>query len=47
MVKNQNFQFTELQKGIGFLQSRVKATELICSEVPGLIEYSEQTDTYL
>ena len=47
MVKNQNYQFTELQKGIGVLKSRVLATEKTCAEVPGLLEYTEVTDTYL
>ena len=47
MVKNQNFHYTELQKEIGVLKSRVSATEKTCDEVPGLIEYTEVTDTYL
>ena len=47
MVKNQNYQFTELQKAIGVIQSRVTATEKTCAEVPGLLEYAESTDTYL
>lgn len=47
MVKNQNYQFTELQKGIGVLQSRVTVVEKTCAEVPGLLEYCEVTDTYL
>ena len=47
MVKNQNHQFTELQKAIGVLKTRVNATEKTCAEVPGLLEYCEATDTYL
>jgi len=47
MVKNQNFHFTELQKDIGVLKSRVTATEKTCAEVPGLIKYTKVTDDYL
>ncbi len=47
MVKNQNFHFTELQKEIGVLKSRATAVENTASEVPGLIQYTEVTDTYL
>ena len=47
MVKNQNYHFTELQKEIGVLKSRVTATEKTCDEVPGLIKYTEDTDCYL
>ena len=47
MVKNQNFHFSELQKQIGVIQARVTATEKTCAEVPGLIEYTENTDNYL
>ena len=47
MVKNQNYHFTELQKEIGVLKSRMTQAEKICDEVPGLITYSEVTDTYL
>lgn len=47
MVKNQNYHFTELQKEIGVLKSRVTATEKTCDEVPGLIKYTEETDCYL
>lgn len=36
-----------MQKNIGLLQNRVSATEKTCSEVPGLIEYTEVTDSYL
>ena len=47
MVKNQNYQFTELQKGLGVLKSRMNTVEKTCAEVPGLLEYCEQTDSYL
>ena len=47
MIKNQNFHYTELQKEMGLMKSRTNATEKICAEVPGLIEYTEVTDNYL
>ena len=47
MVKNQNYQFTELQKAIGVIKTRVTAVEKTCAEVPGLLDYCEMTDTYL
>jgi hypothetical protein len=47
MVKNQNFHFTELQKEIGVLKSRMTVAEKTCDEVPGLITYTLDTDTYL
>ena len=47
MVKNQNFHYTELQKEIGVLQNRMSVAEKTCAEVPGLIEYTEVTDSYL
>ena len=47
MIKNQNFHFTEIQTEIGLLRTRMNAVERTCSEVPGLIEYTETTDIYL
>ena len=47
MVKNQNYHFTELQKEIGVLKSRMNGVEKTCEEVPGLITYTEVTDNYL
>ena len=47
MIKNQNFHFTEQQTEIGLLKTRMNAVERTCTEVPGLIEYTETTDIYL
>ena len=47
MVKNQNFHYTQLQQEIGVIKNRITNTEKTCEEVPGLIEYTEVTDTYL
>ena len=47
MVKNQNFHFTDLQKEIGVLKSRMNVAEKTCDEVPGLIAYTQDTDIYL
>ena len=47
MIKNQNFHFTELNTEIGLIRTRMNAVEKTCAEVPGLIEYTEITDTYL
>ena len=47
MIKNQNFHFTELNTEIGLIRTRMNAVEKTCTEVPGLIEYTEITDTYL
>ena len=47
MIKNQNFHYTELQKEIGLLKSRMSSAEKTCAEVPGLIEYTEVTDNYM
>ena len=47
MVRNQNFHYTEMQKEIGVIKSRITACEKTCDEVPGLLEYTEVTDTYL
>ena len=47
MLKNQNFHFTGLQTEIGLLKTRMNAAEKTCAEVPGLLEYTEVTDTYL
>ena len=47
MVKNQNSYFAQQQQEIGMLKSRMNLVEKTCEEVPGLIEYTEKTDTYL
>ena len=47
MVKNQNYHFTELQKEIGVLKNRLNVVEKTCEEVPNLIKYTEETDSYL
>ena len=47
MVRNQNHQFTEMQKEIGVCKARLTAVEKTASEVPGLLEYNEINDNYL
>ena len=47
MVRNQNHQFTEMQKEIGVCKARLTAVEKTASEVPGLLQYTEINDNYL
>ena len=47
MLKNQNYHFTELQKELGVTRSRVKQLENAAAEIPGILKYIEETDTYL
>ena len=47
MIKNQNYHFTEMQKEIGVTKSRVKQLENTASEIPGILSWIEETDTYL
>ena len=47
MVRNQNHQFTEMQKEIGVCKARLTAVEKTASEVPGLLQYNEINDNYL
>ena len=47
MIKNQNYHFTEMQKELGVTRSRVKLLENAASEIPGILKWIEETDTYL
>ena len=47
MIKNQNYHFTEMQKELGVTKSRVKQLENTASEIPGILSWIEETDTYL
>ena len=47
MLKNQNYHFTEMQKELGVTRSRVKMLENTAAEIPGILKYIEETDTYL
>ena len=47
MIKNQNYHFTEMQKELGVTKSRVKQLENTASEIPGILSWIDETDTYL
>ena len=47
MIKNQNYHFTELQKELGVTRSRVKVLENTAAEIPGILKYIDETDTFL
>ena len=47
MVKNQNFQFTELQKEIVMAKQRLNQVEKVCAETPGILAWMDKTDNYM
>lgn len=47
MVRNQNYHFTELQKESGILKNRLHLVEKTCGDVPRILDFMSETDTYL
>ena len=47
MVRNQNYHFTELQKEMGILRNRLQLVEKTTAEVPRILDFMTETDTYL